>query len=114
MIRESGFTALTGGLASTLPLPHICSFYIATDENSAYAVDLIHRHGGILINDLLTPDDRTVCGWEMLYSDLVALVEQIVMSRASYWNAHAMSSLAGGVVNLRAARGADPRTALLD
>ncbi|KAG8738539.1 hypothetical protein FRC10_006743 [Ceratobasidium sp. 414] len=89
-------------------------FYIATDERSSSGINLIHRLGGVLIDDLLTPEDRRACGWEMLYSDLVALVEQIVMSRASYWNAHAMSSLAGGVVNLRAARGADSRTALLD
>ncbi|KAG9079933.1 hypothetical protein FRC06_007300 [Ceratobasidium sp. 370] len=89
-------------------------FYIATDEHSSPGISLIHRLGGVLIDDLLTPEDRSACGWEMLYSDLVALVEQIVMSRASYWNAHAMSSLAGGVVNLRAARGADSRTALLD
>ncbi|KAG9126570.1 hypothetical protein FRC07_002943 [Ceratobasidium sp. 392] len=89
-------------------------FYVATDEHSPHGIDTIHRLGGVLIDDLLTPEDRATCGWEMLYSDLIALVEQIVMSRASYWNAHAMSSLAGGVVNLRAARGADSRTALLD
>ncbi|KAG8721753.1 hypothetical protein FRC09_007412 [Ceratobasidium sp. 395] len=89
-------------------------FYVATDENSSHGIDVIHQLGGVLIDDLLTPEDRRSCGWEMLYSDLVALVEQIVMSRASYWNAHAMSSLAGGVVNLRAGRGADSRTTLLD
>lgn len=87
---------------------------MATDDHTMYNVGLIRSLGGVLIEDLLTPEDRALGGWEMLYSDLVALVEQIVMSRASYWNAHAMSSLAGGVINLRVARGADPRTALLD
>ncbi|QRV96590.1 O-FucT domain protein [Ceratobasidium sp. AG-Ba] len=112
--EQDGSTAVDTEIAQYEPPQEADPFYVATDEHSEYGIDVIRRFGGVLIDDLLTPEDRQACGFEMLYSDLVGLVEQIVMSRASFWNAHAMSSLAGGVVNLRAARGADPRTALLD
>lgn len=49
-----------------------------------------------------------------MVTDVLALVEQSVMARGYYFYAHAMSSVAGGAVNLRAARGADPRTTLID
>ncbi|QRV82583.1 O-FucT domain protein [Ceratobasidium sp. AG-Ba] len=112
--EQGGSTTVDTEIARYEPPQEADPFYVATDEHSQYGIDVIRRFGGVLIDDLLTPEDRQACGFEMLYSDLVGLVEQIVMSRASFWNAHAMSSLAGGVVNLRAARGADPRTALLD
>lgn len=49
-----------------------------------------------------------------MITDIRALVEQVVLSRASFFYGHAMSSVPGGVMNLRAARGADPRTSFID
>ncbi|KAF8328121.1 uncharacterized protein EI90DRAFT_2926732 [Cantharellus anzutake] len=89
-------------------------FYIATDERDPEALKYIREHGAILISDLLTPEDRRLVGWPLLVTDVLALLEQNVMSHAAYFYAHAMSSVAGGVVNLRAARGMDPRLTLID
>lgn len=76
----------------------------------AYLTD----NGAVLIYDLLTMEDRHQFGWPLMLTDVLALVEQATLARAAYFYAHAMSSVAGGVINLRAARGADPRTALVD
>ena len=70
--------------------------------------------GAILITDLITADERYYLGSELLLTDVLALLEQALLSRAAYFYANALSSLAGGVVNLRAARGKDPRTSLVE
>jgi len=49
-----------------------------------------------------------------MISDVVGIVEQQVLVRSSFFYGHCLSSFAGAVVNMRAARGADPRTVLLD
>jgi hypothetical protein len=49
-----------------------------------------------------------------MLTDVLSVVEQATLARAAYFYAHAHSSVAGGVVNLRASHGADPRTALLE
>lgn len=49
-----------------------------------------------------------------MLTDVLALLEQSLLSHAGYFYAHAFSSVAGGVMNLRASAGADPRTAFLD
>ncbi|KAH7919731.1 hypothetical protein BV22DRAFT_1022492 [Leucogyrophana mollusca] len=89
-------------------------FYIATDERNQANVAYLREHGAVLISDLLTMEDRRKFGWQLMLTDVLALVEQATLARGAYFYAHAMSSVAGGVLNLRAARGADPRTALLD
>ncbi|TDL17252.1 hypothetical protein BD410DRAFT_794558 [Rickenella mellea] len=89
-------------------------FYLATDERTPEALEYMMEHGVIFINDLLTSDDHQTYGWPLIFTDVLGLVEQAVLSRASYFYAHALSSVAGGVVNLRDARGADPRTYLVD
>lgn len=89
--------------------------YIATDERNSTALNYIKEHGALLFNDLVTAHDRREFGWPIMLSDVVALVEQAVLgSGASYFYAHALSSVPGGVLNLRAISGMDPRTALLD
>lgn len=50
----------------------------------------------------------------MMITDVIALVEQVVLSHSYYFYAHAMSSVAGGAVNMRAAMGADKRTSWVD
>ena len=89
-------------------------FYLATDERDPEGIKYVREHGAVLISDLLTPEDRRFVGWPLLVTDVLALLEQNVMSHAAYFYAHAMSSVAGGVINLRAAGGMDPRLALID
>lgn len=87
---------------------------MATDERDQDSLAIIASNGAIFLNDLLTIDDRRIYGWPLMITDVRALVEQALLARSSYFYAHAMSSVAGGIVNMRAARGADPRTVLLD
>ncbi|KAF9239248.1 hypothetical protein BU15DRAFT_46824 [Melanogaster broomeanus] len=89
-------------------------YYIATDERDPENLKYLQEQGGVLITDLLTIEDRREFGWSLMLTDVLALLEQATLSHAAFFYAHALSSLAGGVMNLRAAAGADPRTALLD
>ncbi|KZP27898.1 hypothetical protein FIBSPDRAFT_730105 [Athelia psychrophila] len=89
-------------------------FYLATDERDRGKMAYLTAHGAVLIDHLLTRDDRREFGWELMLTDVLGLVEQAVLARASYFYAHAMSSYAGGTINMRAAAGLDPRTALID
>ncbi|KAG9098381.1 hypothetical protein FRC06_006468 [Ceratobasidium sp. 370] len=90
------------------------SFYLATDERSPDGMKYVRANGAILIGDLITLEDRQEFGWPIMLTDVLAIVEQSVLSHSAYFYAHAMSSVAGGVVNMRAARGADRRAALID
>ncbi|PVG04811.1 hypothetical protein CPB86DRAFT_18038 [Serendipita vermifera] len=91
------------------------SIYLATDERSEEGLQYLRQNGAILFNDLMTQEDRRQFGWGLLFSDVVALVEQQVIGKgSSFFYAHAMSSVAGGIVNLRAASGCDSRTSYLD
>jgi hypothetical protein len=76
----------------------------------AYLAD----HGAILVSDLLTIDDRRAFGWPLMLTDVLGLVEQAVLAESYYFYAHALSSYAGGTINMRAAAGLDPRTAVVD
>ncbi|KAG2059987.1 hypothetical protein BDR06DRAFT_993662 [Suillus hirtellus] len=89
-------------------------FYIATDERDPTNLTYLRNQGAVLISDLLTTDDRRTFGWSLMLTDVLSVVEQATLAHAAYFYAHAHSSVAGGVVNLRASRGADPRTALLE
>ncbi|KAH7911165.1 hypothetical protein BJ138DRAFT_1007149 [Hygrophoropsis aurantiaca] len=89
-------------------------FYIATDERDPGNLQYLEDRGGILITDLLTIDDRREFGWPLMLTDVLSLLEQATLARGAYFYAHAMSSVAGGVVNLRAVNGRDPRTAILE
>ena len=95
------------------PLPND-RFYVATDERSPEGLQAIRDAGAVLLSDLLTMEDRRDFGWPLMISDVRATVEQAVLFHSAYFYGHAMSSLAGVVTNMRAARGADPRTMLLD
>jgi hypothetical protein len=89
-------------------------YYIATDERDPENLKYLEEQGGVLITDLLTIEDRREFGWSIMLTDVLALLEQATLSHAAFFYAHVLSSLAGGVMNLRAGVGADPRTALLD
>ncbi|KAG8936607.1 hypothetical protein FRC02_000600 [Tulasnella sp. 418] len=89
-------------------------FYIATDERDPKALKYLRDHGAILISDLLEPADMREFDWGIMLTDVLALVEQSLMSKAYFFYAHALSSVAGGALNLRAARGVDPRATVFD
>lgn len=89
-------------------------FYIATDERDLSGLDYIRQSGGVLFSDLISIEDRQKFGWPIMITDIIALVEQVVLSHSYYFYAHAMSSVAGGAVNMRAAMGADSRTSWVD
>ena len=94
------------------PLPDD-RFYVATDERSPEALRAISDAGAVLLSDLLTMEDRRDFDWPLMISDVRAAVEQALLFHSAFFYGHAMSSLAGVVANMRAARGADPRTMLL-
>ena len=99
----------------TLPSPRSYDpFFVATDERDPDARRKIAAAGAVFMSDLLTLDDRRAFGWPLMITDVLALVEQQLLAHSAFFYGHAMSSLAGVIMNLRAARGADPRTMLLD
>lgn len=95
------------------PLPDD-RFYVATDERSPEGLQAISDGGAVLLSDLLTQEDRRAFGWPLMLMDVRAIVEQAMLFHSGFFYGHSMSSLAGVVINMRAARGADPRTMLLD
>jgi hypothetical protein len=95
------------------PLPDD-PFYVATDERSPEALKTIRDAGAVLLMDLLTLEDRRDFGWPLIITDIMALVDQAVLFHSAFFYGHGMSSLAGVITNMRAARGADPRTMILD
>jgi hypothetical protein len=95
------------------PLPDD-RFYIATDERDPDALRVFSEGGGVFLKELLEMDDIRTFGWALMFTDVRALVEQSLLVHSAYFYGHSMSSFAGRVANLRAARGADPRTAVLD
>jgi len=95
------------------PLPDD-RFYIATDERDPDALRVISDAGGVFLTDLLKMEDRRTYGWPLMLTDVRALVEQLVLVRSAFFYGHMLSSYSGRVANIRAARGADYRTTLID
>ncbi|KZP26132.1 hypothetical protein FIBSPDRAFT_909313 [Athelia psychrophila] len=89
-------------------------FYLATDERDPRNLAHLASHGALLPSALLTPEDYRAFGWPLLFTDVLGVVEQALLTHAHYFYAHAMSSFAGGVVNGRAVEGMDARTAIVD
>ncbi|EJT97137.1 hypothetical protein DACRYDRAFT_102540 [Dacryopinax primogenitus] len=86
-------------------------YYVATDERKASSLTLIHENRGVVLADLLTELDREeLVGWPLLFTDVLSQVEQEMMARAPYFFGSRMSSVSGGVLNMRVAHGRDPRT----
>ena len=100
---------------TTLPPPLLNDrFYIATDERDPDALRVFSEAGGVFLEELLEIEDRRAFGWQLMLTDVRALVEQSLLVHSAYFFGHSMSSFAGRVANLRAARGADRRTTVLD
>ncbi|KZV73302.1 hypothetical protein PENSPDRAFT_574831 [Peniophora sp. CONT] len=88
-------------------------FYLATDERDSAARAHFRDQGAILLPDILRQEDLDAVGWPLLLSDIRVVVEQELLARAAYFTGTHMSSVAGGVLNMRAAHGADRRAASL-
>jgi hypothetical protein len=88
--------------------------YIATDERDPDNLVYLREHGVVRASDLITIEDRRRFGWPLLITDVLGIVEQDLLARGAFFYAHAISSVAGGVINIRATSGADPRTAIVD
>ena len=95
------------------PLPND-RFYVATDERDPDALRVFSEAGGVFLTELLETKDRQTFGWPLMLTDVRALVEQSLLAHSAYFYGSMMSSFSGRVANLRAARGADRRTAVLD
>ena len=89
-------------------------FFVATDERDPDALKVISDAGGVFLSELLEMEDRRAFGWPLMLTDVRGLVEQSLLAHSAYFYGQIYSSFAGRVENLRAARGADQRTALLD
>ncbi|KAF9229267.1 hypothetical protein BS17DRAFT_792228 [Gyrodon lividus] len=89
-------------------------FFIATDESDPEKLRYFSDNGAIMFRDLVTFEDRHEFGWGILFSDIIGLVEQATLARASYFYGSAMSSFTGGVFNMRAVLGAERITGLAD
>ncbi|KAK0225511.1 hypothetical protein IW262DRAFT_1266724 [Armillaria fumosa] len=93
-------------------------FYVATDERNTTVLQLFRSQGAVFMDDLLTISDRRKLdreiSWALMITDFRGLVEQLVLSRSAYFYGHMMSSVVGGVMNLRSKRGVDPRTTDVD
>ncbi|KAF8560342.1 hypothetical protein OG21DRAFT_55341 [Imleria badia] len=89
-------------------------FFIATDESDPEKLEYFSENGALMFHDLVTFEDRHEFGWGILFSDIVGLVEQATLARASYFYGSAMSSFTGGVFNMRAVFGAEETTGLAD
>ncbi|KZT53847.1 hypothetical protein CALCODRAFT_519775 [Calocera cornea HHB12733] len=89
-------------------------FYVATDEKDPSNLDKLRAAGGVLISDIVTPDDRRLLGPPSVLTDFMGLVEQSVMVRAAFWAGHSISSVSGTVANQRGRRGCDTRTTALE
>lgn len=99
----------------TLDLPLLDDpFFLATDDRSPDGLKYIRDHGGIVIGDLITDEDRQHFGWPIFMPDVLALVEHAVLVRSYYFYGQALNGVVGHVVNARTARGADERSYFVD
>lgn len=98
----------------TLPPPRAEDpIFVATDERDPDARRKIAAAGAVFMSDLLTMEDRQAFGWPLMIMDVMALVEQQLLVHSGIFDGHCLSSFSGAIVNMRAARGADPRTMFL-
>jgi len=89
-------------------------FYVATDERDANAIAHFRSQGAVLLPDLLTMEDRRTLGWPLMLTDVRAIAEQEILSRAAFFSGVTISSVSGGILNMLAARGGDRRATSMD
>ena len=89
-------------------------FYVATDERNPDALKLFREQGAILLPDLMRMADRRLFGWPIMLTDVRAIVEQELLSHSAFFTGTHVSSVSGGILNMRAAHGADRRSIAMD
>ena len=89
-------------------------FYVATDERNSAALAHFRSQGAVLLPDLLTQADRRTFGWPLMITDIRALVEQELLAHSAFFTGTRISSVAGGILNMRAVHGADRRTIFME
>ena len=112
-VEVPGITLDEFGQNAALPLDNE-AFFLATDTTDAREIAYVHAQGAVLLTDLMISGDDRLLGWPALFGDVRAQIEQEVAARAAFFYGHSMSSVAGGIANLRGARGKDPRTCYVD
>lgn len=90
------------------------TFYVATDERDPDALKLFREQGAVLLPDLLTMADRRLFGWPIMLTDVRAVVEQELLAHSAFFTGTHISSVSGGILNMRAAHGADRRATAMD
>ncbi|GAA5826315.1 hypothetical protein JCM11251_007251 [Rhodosporidiobolus azoricus] len=87
-----------------IPLPND-PFYLATDESNSTSLDYYRSHGAVVLSDLLLPSDLDLLGPSSSYTDVLAVVEQQILSRSDFFVGSELSSTSGGAINDRLASG---------
>ncbi|ORY06728.1 hypothetical protein K493DRAFT_310485 [Basidiobolus meristosporus CBS 931.73] len=82
-------------------------FYLATDETSPDAFDDLYQHGMIRIYDLM--DQEFVAKYSHLatFGDWLALLDQEVLARSRFFVPTYLSSVSGGILNMRKKQGVE-------
>lgn len=112
-VEVPGITLDEFGNSAEPPLEND-AFFLSTDTTDTTELGYVHAEGAVLLTDLMQAEDERLLGWPALFGDVRAQVEQEVAARAAFFYGHSMSSVAGGIANLRGARGKDPRTCYVD
>ena len=83
-------------------LRRLLRFYLATDERNATALACFRSEGAVFASVLLTAADRRELAgsWSLVFTDVVAVLEQEVLARSGTFYGHAMSSFVGASVDL--------------
>ncbi|GJJ13798.1 hypothetical protein Clacol_008055 [Clathrus columnatus] len=89
-------------------------YFVATDERTKESLTYIRKNGAITIYELLTDEDRRQIGWPLLFTDVLGIVEQRIAASSMFFYGPALSSLSGGVLNIRATMGLDSSSWIVD
>ncbi|GJJ13806.1 hypothetical protein Clacol_008063 [Clathrus columnatus] len=115
-IFDQGREMLAGHVFSSgsgIPSTNV-PYFIATDERNKDNLEYMRQDGGITIHDLLTIEDRREADWPLFFTDVLGIVEQRVAASSMFFYGQLMSSLAGGVLNIRMTMGLGSNTWVLD
>ncbi|KAK9760257.1 hypothetical protein K7432_015932 [Basidiobolus ranarum] len=87
-------------------------FYLASDETSLDAYEMLYRYNMIRIFDLMDSEFVSEYTYLGVFGDWLALLDQHILARSEFFIATYMSSLSGGVLNMRKGLGVknDPTT----
>jgi len=48
-------------------------------------IEYFKEHGAVMVNDLITPEDRReLAAWSLVFTDVLGVMEQTLLARAGY------------------------------